>query len=275
MGKKQTRNFRLGTTSFIYPGHIIPNVKKNGRFFDEIELLVFESQYKGQSVLPPPSDIRDLKTLGRNLDLTYNIHLPVDVSLTHSSARERQGACDTLHQVLDLFEPLGPTTHTLHLDMDRDLTGQQELRNWEDQARRGLDLLAPGLTDPGIISLETLWYDPVLLAPLVRDYGMSVCLDAGHHFKYNYDLKASFDLFKEKIALIHFHGVDFSGPDPKDHLGLGCLPDNLFDQAMELLADYKGTVSLEVFNLANLEDSLARLGQVFNGIPRLPLSGKV
>jgi hypothetical protein len=37
------RLFRLGTTSFIVPDHIIPNVMKLGYFFDEIELLVFES----------------------------------------------------------------------------------------------------------------------------------------------------------------------------------------------------------------------------------------
>lgn len=270
MGTKLTRKFRLGTTSFIYPGHIIPNVKKIGEFFDEIELLVFESQYKGQSVLPPPLDIRELKTLARDLDLTYNVHLPVDVSLTHASIRERQKACDTINQVLDLFEPLAPTTHTLHLDRDRNLTDSQGLQRWEDQARSGLDLLIPGLTDPGIISLETLWYDPAFLVPLVRDYGFAICVDAGHHFKYNYDLKTSFDLFKEKISLIHLHGVDFTKSGPKDHLGLGCLPQPLFDQTMELMTNYQGTVSLEVFNLANLENSLGRLGQIFKGIPSMP-----
>ncbi len=269
MGTKLTRKFKLGTTSFIYPGHIIPNVKKIGEFFDEIEVLVFESQYKGQSVLPPPSDIRELRALGRDLDLTYNVHLPVDVSLAHPSARERQGARDTLQQVLDLFEPLAPTTHTLHLDMDRSLTDPEGIRRWEDQARSGLDLLIPGLTDPGIISLETLWYDPACLEPLVRDYGVSICMDAGHHFKYNYDLKTSFELFKDKISLIHLHGVDFTKSSPRDHLGLGCLPQPLFDQTMEVMTNYRGTISLEVFNLANLENSLDRLGQIFNNIPRL------
>ena len=55
------RPFRLGTTSFIYPDHIIPNVQKIGRFFDEIELLVFESSPKG--VLPSREEIRVLEQL--------------------------------------------------------------------------------------------------------------------------------------------------------------------------------------------------------------------
>ena len=60
--------FRLGTTSFIYPDHIIPNVKKIGAFFDEIELLVFES--KPKEVMPPPGDVKELAGLSRGLNLT-------------------------------------------------------------------------------------------------------------------------------------------------------------------------------------------------------------
>ncbi|HAR34621.1 MAG TPA: sugar phosphate isomerase, partial [Desulfobacter sp.] len=64
--------FRLGTTSFIYPDHIIPNVKKIGAFFDEIELLVFESKPKE---IPSPDDVKELAGLSRDLNLTYNVHL--------------------------------------------------------------------------------------------------------------------------------------------------------------------------------------------------------
>jgi len=111
--------FRLGTTSFIFPDHIIPNVKKLGPVFDEIEILVFESMPK--EVLPSKDDVKELLYLSQELDLTYNIHLPIDVSLTHDALKERQKAKDTIHKVIDLFAPLTPTTHTLHLDMPSDL----------------------------------------------------------------------------------------------------------------------------------------------------------
>lgn len=77
------RPFRLGTTSFIVPDHIIPNVIKLGPFFDEIELLVFESY--PPEVLPSKTEVATLLSLARDLDLTYNIHLPTDVSLSHES----------------------------------------------------------------------------------------------------------------------------------------------------------------------------------------------
>ncbi|MCG8689040.1 MAG: sugar phosphate isomerase/epimerase [Desulfobacterales bacterium] len=261
------RRFRLGTTSFIYPDFIIPNVKKIGRFFDEIELLVFESQ--PDEVVPSKADVAELKTLGEDLDLTYNIHLPVDVSLTHESEGERRKAADTLLKVIDRFAPLAPTTHTLHLDMDKSLSGKEEIKAWEDRATHGLDLVAPDLEDPSRISVETLWYPPKHFAQIVNAFGLSVCADIGHHVKYGYDINETFDLFDSKVSLIHLHGVDTALDPPKDHIGLDRMPSDIFDAVSQVLKNYTGTVSLEVFNLSNLESSLSALGKVFTNIPKM------
>lgn len=257
------RPFRLGTTSFIYPDHIIPNVRKIGAFFDEIELLVFESQPKG--VLPSRADIRELGQLSGELDLRYNIHLPTDISLTDPSGTQRAKAVATLLAVVELFAPLNPTTFTLHLPMDKGVTTPADLLSWDQRAKKGLELLVPRLSDPGLISLETLWYSPVCLHPLVMDFGLSLCIDAGHHFKYGHDLRTTFEAYADRIPVVHLHGVEFSGPVPKDHIGLDQLPDEMFDQTAKLLARYEGVVSLEVFNLENLNRSLAKLSTVFSG----------
>ncbi len=261
------RPFRLGTTSFIYPDHIIPNVRKIGAFFDEIELLVFESSPKG--VLPSKEDIRVLEQLSEELDLSYNIHLPTDISLTDPSGTQREKAADTLVAVIELFAPLSPTTFTLHLSMDRGAFTREDLFSWDKRAKKGLDFLVPRLPDPGLVSLETLWYDPDALYRLVEDYALSLCIDAGHHFKYGHDLRTTFERFKDKIPLVHLHGVDFSGPAPRGHTGLDRLPHELFALTTELLIPYEGTVSLEVFNLENLNRSLAQLSLVFKNIPIL------
>jgi len=261
------RQFRLGTTSFIYPDNIIPNVRKIGKFFDEIELLVFESL--PEAVLPSNEDVRELEVLGRDLDLGYNLHLPVDVSLTAESRRDRQSAADTLKQVLDRFAPLGPSTCTLHLDMDKNLLAPEDLKAWEERARKGLDLLVPDLDDPGLISVETLWYDPEILRSLVRDFGLRLCADAGHHFKYGYDIDTTFAWFREDISIVHLHGVDLTGEKPKDHIGLDRLSEIHFEQLVSHLSRFTGTVSLEVFNFLNLEASLKRLAAAFSDIPVL------
>jgi sugar phosphate isomerase/epimerase len=263
------RPFRLGTTSFIYPDHIIPNVRKIGAFFDEIELLVFESMPKG--VLPSRADIRELGQLSGELEVTYNVHLPTDISLTDPLDAQQTRAADTLLKVVELFAPLNPTTHTLHLPMDRGVRTREDLFSWEKQAKKGLALLASRLPDPGVVSLETLWYSPVCLQGLVETFGLSLCSDAGHHFKYGHDLRNTFDRYGEKIAVVHLHGVDFSGPRPKDHVGLDRLPHDLFHLTFDLLSRYKGVVSLEVFNLENLNRSLSTLSSVFSNIPNFAI----
>ena len=261
------RPFRLATTSFIYPDHILPNVRKIGAWFDEIELLVFESQPK--EVLPSRTEVRELGQLAQDLDLSYNIHLPTDISLTDPSGTQRAKAVDTLTGVMELFASLTPTTFTLHLPMDRGVATREDLAAWENRAKKGLELLVPRLADPGLISLETLWYAPACLQPLVEEFDLSLCIDAGHHFKYGHDLKTTFGAYADRIPVVHLHGVDFSGPTPKDHTRLDRLPDELFHLTTDLLSTYEGTVSLEVFNLENLNRSLAKLSRVFCNIPTL------
>lgn len=128
-----------------------------------------------------------------------------------------------------------------------------------------------------MISLETLWYDPALLLPLVRDFRLSLCADAGHHFKYGHDIDQTFDLFHKEISIIHLHGVDPAGGQkgdkPRDHIGLDRLSVAHFEQVIRHLSRFTGTVSLEVFNCANLDASLKRLAGVFSGIPVLETAG--
>lgn len=264
------RWFRLGTTSFIYPDHILPNVQKIGRFFDEIELLIFESQPHG--VLPSVKQIAELAVLSNDLGVSYNIHLPTDVSLTHDLAKERQKAADTIARVVELCAPLVPSTHTLHLEMAAEKEKPDTSSAWQERTMDGLKRLLPRISSPRILSVETLDYAPACLMPLVADHDLSVCLDIGHHLKYGYDLTHSFRMFEGRLAMMHLHGVAGDGPGARDHAGLDRLDLAQRHQVMDLLKGYTGCVSLEVFSRENLNRSLAVLSQVFDDIP-LPLPG--
>lgn len=261
---KTQRLFRLGTTSFIYPDHIVPNVRKTGAFFDEIELLVFEST--PETVLPTRADITELACLSRDLGVGYNVHLPTDVSLTSSAAKDRQKAADTFARVVELCAPLSPSTHTLHLEMgfERD---KKDVAAWQARARDGLERLVPQLPNSRAISLETLDYSPALLKPMAEAHDVGICIDAGHHFLYDYDLAHSFKMFKDRLALVHLHGVACSPTGKKDHTGLDHLAPSQMHLVGSLLAGYEGTVSLEVFNRQNLNRSLTVLSDMFYDIP--------
>jgi len=75
--------FKIGTTSFIYPAGYAQNVKMLGPYVDEIELLLFEG---APDSLPSTQEIKKLLSLSKEFDLTYNVHLPTDISLSDNPA---------------------------------------------------------------------------------------------------------------------------------------------------------------------------------------------
>ena len=267
--------FKLGTTSFIFPDHILPNVKKLGLFFDEIELLVFESL--SADVLPSKEEVKKLAFLSRELDVTYNIHLPTDVSLSCDSPAKRQQAKDTLLRVMDLFLSLTPGTCTLHLEMPpdikQDIGHQNKVKNWEETTLKSVGSFVSCLPDPGVISIETLDYPFACIEALVKELELSVCIDAGHQIKYGHNLLDTFEKYKAKTPLIHLHGVSFSDHQIIDHTSLDMLPEKYFQQILTVLKNYSGVVSLEVFNLENLNNSLRVLSRIFRIKNKLTTKG--
>lgn len=250
--------FRLGTTSFIYPDHILPNVRKLGGLFDEIELLIFESE--PLESLPGQADIRELALLAGDLDVTYNVHLPVDVSLTDASRTRREHAVDTLVRVMERVAPLHPTTHTLHLDLfPEHRRDPSALGQWQERTGNSLCRFCRSLEDPGSISVETLDYPLGIVDGIIEAAGVEVCMDAGHLMVHGIDVMDFFTNCRWNIPLIHLHGIDFSRMPPRDHLGLDKTPFPVFKQTLEVLKTFSGTVSLEVFNRSNLESSIAFL----------------
>ena len=79
--------FTLATTSFIYPDDYVPNVSLLGSYFDEIELLLFES--RDIESLFPNSIVDELNRLAQDLNIGYNVHLPTDISISAPDVRPR------------------------------------------------------------------------------------------------------------------------------------------------------------------------------------------
>ncbi|MFH2093719.1 MAG: cobamide remodeling phosphodiesterase CbiR [Pseudomonadota bacterium] len=261
------RLFKLGTTSFIIPDHIIPNVKKLGPFFDEIELLIFESQPK--NVLPSRKQVDELLRLSSDHNLTYNIHLPVDVSLSFGSLDAQKKASQTLVEVLGLLKPLQATTHTLHLEMPpqlrTDISNERQINEWKQSLGQRLDDFLAHVEEPEKISIETLDYSFFLIEDLIQARNLPVCIDIGHAIKYGYNWMAIFQ--RHDVPLVHLHGVDFLTPQKKDHTSLDRLPEENLSQVLSFLKTYTGVVSLEVFSLENLNRSLRVLAGYFKSCP--------
>lgn len=253
--------FRLGTTSFIYPADYATNVEKVGPYVDEIELLFFESP---STSMPSQVQIDRLRSLAQNLDLFYNVHLPSDIDLGSPEADERQRAIQSLSRVVKLVEPLAPTTHTLHLSYGEHDRSATAVLAWQNRTRQSLSQLLPGLPiDSRSISVETLDYPPEWFFPIVRELDLSVCLDVGHLLRYEFDLQRSMKMFYDRITILHLHGL----LDGCDHRSLRGLPEDTRSILCPFLHRFRGSVSLEIFALDALEESLLTMKRMMTAEP--------
>jgi hypothetical protein len=258
--------FRLATTSFIYPADYITNVGKLGPYLDEVELLLFESQ---ESSLPAKSDIKHLDSMARDMDLVYNIHLPIDLDLSaRPGGHDARHAIDRLAVVFDRVRPLCATTHTLHLVCHEKTRNHSTIAGWQDHTMANLDtLLTVTAIDPRHISLETLDYPPQWFAPHINRFNLAVCVDIGHILRYGFNLKTILHDFHQHIRIVHLHGVI----NQADHQSVSALDPETKQIMLAYLENFYGTVSLEVFSLDLLEDSLASLAQILPPCKNLQL----
>ena len=243
--------FRLGTTSYIYPDYIVPNVAKLAPFLDEIELVLFESE--GQDNYPDEVELRDLMNFCLNGKVGFNVHLPVDIFLGDKDEEVRFKGISVVEKVIERTLRLEPSVYTLHFDI-RDKKGREEtdveawrrriLRSAEEMKERGIELER--------ISIETLSYPFELIEDIVKKFEFSVCLDIGHMLIYDLDIQSYLKKYLPQTSVIHLHGME----NGVDHLGIDKLHGKIVDLILSRLHRFTGILSIEVFSFGDLKNSL-------------------
>jgi sugar phosphate isomerase/epimerase len=245
--------FKICTTSFIYPDHYIPNARMLSPYLDEIELLVFESQ--GANALPSRKVVAELCRLAADFDLSYNIHLPTDVSISDQNPVWQNNAVDTLIRVIELAQPLDPSALILHVPYSEKSLDKAVVRKWQNRVYQNLKEIVAAVENTNIIAIENLDYPLEMLEDIIVDLGLSICLDLGHLMVYGYDVLEIFNKYAAKTSVLHLHGVE----NGRDHITLERLSDKLFERVLQVLSKFSGVVSLEVFSFENLDSSLKYL----------------
>ena len=243
--------FRLGTTSYIYPDYIVPNVAKLAPFLDEIELVLFESE--GQDNYPDEVELRDLMNFCLNGKVGFNVHLPVDIFLGDKDEEVRFKGISVVEKVIERTLRLEPSVYTLHFDI-RDKKGREEtdveawrrriLRSAEEMKERGIELER--------ISIETLSYPFEWIEDIVKKFEFSVCLDIGHMLIYDLDIQSYLKKYLPQTSVIHLHGME----NGVDHLGIDRLNGKIVDLILSRLHRFTGILSIEVFSFGDLKNSL-------------------
>ena len=248
--------FKIGTTSFIYPDSYVQNVKMLAPYLDEIELIFFEST---PNSLPSNHEIKELFSLSNEYDLSYNIHLPLDISLGAPDASIRHFAIETIKQVMDLTASLSPTTYTLHLSYGEIDFENERIKRWKERTYHSMNTLCTFGFNSRTISIETLNYPLEWVEEILIDLNLSVCMDLGHLILYGLDMKDVFNRYKNITSIIHLHGANKS----RDHQPLDFLYRSNLKTILDMLNRFKGIVSVEVFSYDHLNASMKYLESIW------------
>jgi len=253
--------FGLGTTSYIYPAAILPNVMRLAPVLDEIEIVLFESS--GKDNLPDEELIRRLNTLSTDTGVQFNVHLPIDIYLGDQREAVRSQGLDVVKRFMERTLPLSPSTYTLHFSL-KDEKGQDpsDLALWKSQLMQSGEVILRSGIEPSRISVETLGYPYEWIEDIVRNFGFSVCLDIGHLLLKGLDLKGHLERYLSQTSIIHLHGVK----DGIDHLGINNLNGETLEIIFSSLLHFRGILSIEVFTFDDLRNSLQVLEESWRTI---------
>lgn len=257
--------FRIGSTSYVIPDHIVPNVTFLGPLVDDVQLVLFETDEHGAN-LPDADQIRRLNELARKHDLTYTVHLPLDLRLG-DAGEDGHVSLIKARRVIDSTRDLDPCGYTVHLDGRRlmeatgsvdpaGVLGSGALARWREESARALEVVFDRLDDPALLCIENVEaWDPEAFAPLLDALPVGRTIDVGHLWLTGVDPLDHLERWIDRAGIVHLHGVG-----ERDHASLALVsPDDLDRVTAFLLDRFAGVVTLEVFNLDDFTSSLEAL----------------
>jgi sugar phosphate isomerase/epimerase len=199
--------------------------------------------------------LNELKKIKIKNDISYIVHLPIDLNLLNSSKNDSQKSLEIIYKIINKTQDLKIDKYILHIDKSHD---NKYLK--VDLSNENYDLFNNILNKINTnfkeikkkILIENLSYDLVHFKDIINNYNFNICLDIGHLYMHNHNLNNFINEFMEKIKVVHLYGFN----EKKDHLSLDNIDNTIFPKIKKILLDYKETVIIEVFNKVDLKKSL-------------------
>jgi sugar phosphate isomerase/epimerase len=231
--------FRVGSTSYVYPDDILPNVEKLAECgnVDDIELILFEVD-DGPNNLPDAATVQRLAQLAEQYQLTFTVHLPLDLQLGADGSAQHTSLIKA-ERVIKTTLPLDPFAFVFHLDG----AGILET-NWIARSIGALEIVLGWVEQPERLAVENLEsWDAAYLDPILSALPISRTTDIGHLWKMGCDPLTVLDTWLLRTRVIHIHGLG-----ERDHKSLALMPPSRLDPIIDKLISYNGVVTLEVFD---------------------------
>ena len=253
--------FRLGTTSYIIPADILPNAHYLAGKVRDIELILFEVD-NGPNNLPSEEVIGELSQIASQFDLTYTVHLPLDLKLGEDGSEQDQSLVKA-RRVIECTRGLDPWAYVLHLDGKsvRTSTDTEQIRHWQDQSVRALEIVSDWAGGPEKLAVENLETYPLdFIQPVLDKIPVSRCVDIGHLWLDGHDPIPYLQAALPCTRVIHMHGLA-----ERDHRSLAFMPREKIKSVWEelLRSNYQGVMTLEIFSEEDFLSSLKVIEELF------------
>lgn len=218
----------FGTTSYVLPADLLPNVRLLAPYVDDIELILFEGE---ESNLPTGADVREMGRLAGDGGCGFTVHLPLDVGIGELDAGARRRAQETCLRVIALTLPLQPHAFVVHPELPLvyhpalgdDPDPLDELpadvhTAWQEALGESLGRLAAE-TGPFPLAVENLQFDYGWVRPLLEEHDLGVTMDVGHLLMHGGAVADHLAEFGERLTVVHLHGII----DGRDHRDIGAF----------------------------------------------------
>jgi sugar phosphate isomerase/epimerase len=252
--------FRLGTTSYIIPDDILPNARYLAGKVRDIELILFEVD-DGPNNLPSTEVIAELSRVAQDHDLSFTVHLPLDLKLGEDGS-ERDQSLVKAKRVIDCTRGLDPRAYVLHLDGKavRTSTDLELIKRWQDHSVRALEIVSAWAGSAEKLAVENLETYPLdFIQPVLERISVSRCVDVGHLWLDGHDPIPYLQAALPRTRIIHLHGIA-----ERDHRSLAFMPEEKVRAVWEelLRAKYEGVLTLEIFSEEDFLSSLEVIGKL-------------
>ena len=249
---------RIGTTSYIIPADIIPNVRYLADQVNDVELVIFEVEDHGQNNLLNDAQRKELIQLAHLHDLSYTVHLPLDLRLA-SAQNSQHISLVKARRVIDCTHGLNPWAYILHLDGREELEkpGSVSKEKWIEQAVCSLEILTEWVGDASLLAVENLDDYPLDFCDEVFNYTrVSRCIDIGHLWKDGHDPVAYLEKNIHRARVLHIHGIS-----ERDHKSLSHVHMNELMRVIDCInaSGFNGILTIEIFNEEDFHSSVCML----------------
>jgi sugar phosphate isomerase/epimerase len=241
--------FRTGSTSFVYHADILTNVRRLAPLVDDIELVLFIVEDKGN--IPSPRLVKTLHAIAREHSISYTVHLPLGIQLGSVNEAVRKQSVSVAKKIINATAGLFPWAYIIHLDaripcMKEMFHNPDTWFFWREACCKSLDQLIRICEKPELLCIENLEsYSFDRLIPVITGTHVGFCLDIGHLWMRGSGPVKIIEDNINLIRVIHLHGIR-----KRDHVSLIHTNTSELHAIFDTLKQtgYGGVVTIEVFS---------------------------